>query len=125
MKALKLSGAELLLYMRGGGDEKALSCPYYIEIPMVYFDDFIYIGFDDIEGAIKFGVKHTRGLYALNGQLNDMRVKIFKNGGEHVETVISGLPEAEYNRIKAERESKESGSVKAVTSFSWSSAPRR
>ena len=77
--------------------------PYYVE----YYHTFLLtVGVQTLEEAREFAVSETTGLYKMNGQLNERTVKIFERGGKHIETYISGFPEAEYNRLKAEQEGK-------------------
>ena len=96
--------------------------PYYAEHRLY---DHIYPhpmcqGATSLEQARKFAVDSTIGLYKMNGQLGDKVIKVYERGGKLIETYIGGFPEAEYNRLKAERESKNgTKDVKAVTSFSW------
>ena len=76
-----------------------VECSYLEGKPLVH-------GFHDLEDAKKHAVKHTVGMYRMNGQLNDKAAKIFENGGKLIETIISGLTEKEYNDIKAKRKNK-------------------
>jgi hypothetical protein len=76
---------------------------------------------DTLEYARKKAACRSSLLYSLNGQLNDMEARIFEKGGKHIETYKSGLPEAEYNMIKEEKEKEDENKpeTKSVISFSW------
>jgi len=88
--------------------------------------DGIAQGGNTLEAARKFAsLFDARGMYRMNGQLNEKEIKIFERGGKLIETYRSGLTEAEYNAAKAKQETKEEKPVKAVTSFSWNSDKMR
>jgi len=95
--------------------------PYCVE----YYHAYPIIGgFNDLKSARKFALDNTIGLYRINGQLNERKARIFENG-KHIETIISGFTESEYNKIKAEQETNEGESVKSVVSFSWNAPPKK
>ncbi|MDR0334768.1 MAG: hypothetical protein LBH69_02645 [Methanomassiliicoccaceae archaeon] len=101
--------------------EAARQNPFYVECAYLEGEPLVH-GFINLSDAKKHAVKHTVGMYRMNGQLNDKEAKIFEKGGKLIERVISGLSESEYNGIKAEREAKQDKpATKAVTSFSWNS----
>jgi len=102
--------------------------PYYVETHM--YDHIttipIYLGATSLEQATKYAINYTIGLYKMNGQLSDKSISVFERGGRLVEKYIGGFPEAEYNRLKAEKESKEGKKeVKVVTSGGWDPSKMR
>jgi hypothetical protein len=96
--------------------------PYYVE------QDDMTLGAFTLKEAKGYAVSTTAGLYRLNGQLSVKTVKIFEKGGKHIETIIDGMSESEYNEVKAKRgneEENEKEPIKAVMSFGWNSAKMR
>jgi len=97
----------------------ARSCRYYVECFYIKDEPLVH-GFHDLEDARRHAVRHTAGMYRLNGKLNDKEAKIYAKGGKLIETIISGLTESEYNKVKAETEEREKNdTVRIVTSFGW------
>ena len=107
-----------LLFQTDQERENGRKKPFYVET--VPLSEVLVHGFEDMKSARKFAVSQTVGIYHLNGRLNNKRADIFENR-DLVETYISGLPEEEYNKIKAEHESEDKGNteVRSVTSFGW------
>jgi len=100
------------------GREIARNNRYYVECFYIKDEPLVH-GFDNIEDARKHAVRHTAGMYHLNGRLNDKEAKIYAKGGKLIERIISGLSETEYNKVRAERGAKNDGVVRAVVSFGW------
>ncbi|MCL2143358.1 MAG: hypothetical protein FWH44_03760 [Methanomassiliicoccaceae archaeon] len=116
-----LTPVEHFTLLASGGTIGHNDEPYYVEAPAAWVSLWV-ASFNNFKDARKFAVNYTRGMSKINGQLNDRCVKIYENGGKLIETIISGLPESEYNAIK-ERQAKESmeqgTEIKSVVSFGW------
>jgi len=103
-----------------GNENARENSPYYVE----YYHTFLVaVGVQTLEEAISFAIDETTGLYKMNGQLNERTVRIFEKGGRLIETYISGFPEEEYKRLKAERELKDE--VKVIGSGGWDPSKMR
>jgi hypothetical protein len=104
--------------------------PYYIYVESYIYNAFVtlplYLAANTFDQAKEYAVRTTIGLYKMNGQLGDNKIKIFERGGKHIETIIGGFPEEEYNRMVTERKKKEGNKeVKVVTSGGWDSSKMR
>ncbi|MDR0334767.1 MAG: hypothetical protein LBH69_02640 [Methanomassiliicoccaceae archaeon] len=93
-------------------------------VPYCVFSPAGRIALSTLKAARINAVESTRGLYKINGQLNTMTARIFERK-KHIETFISGLPESEYNEIRAKQGYREDKPGKAVASFSWDSSKMR
>ncbi|MCL2143354.1 MAG: hypothetical protein FWH44_03740 [Methanomassiliicoccaceae archaeon] len=92
--------------------------PFYVENE--YLGGIVVHGFDNLKDARAYAVKHTVGMYRMNGVLNDNVARIFVSG-THTETIRSGLTESEYEKAADERKDDGAGKKEAgsVVSFSW------
>ncbi|MCL2143357.1 MAG: hypothetical protein FWH44_03755 [Methanomassiliicoccaceae archaeon] len=72
-------------------------------------EQLIVTGFDTLEGARRYALNSTVGMYNLNGVLSDHEAKIFERGGKYIETIIGGFPESEYNMMRGCQSSEKTG----------------
>jgi len=77
--------------------EHASETLYYVECPRALYP---LVGFDTLRDAREYAVLGTRSeAYRWMERHEDRIAKIFKKGGEQIETYIGGFPEEEYADI--------------------------